>query len=153
MCWLNFVSFIYIYIYIYIYSRQFSPKKKRKITPVKYSSSFTNWHSHYNSSFFFFPFSSFKYSQHFAHILDIAMTSLTNDREKYHLTNQIVKKIPTCKREGIKRREKKMVQVYETTLYRLKSKRHWLQSFPIIFFINFFKLIMPQLVILLVFLN
>ena len=84
-------------IYIYNYSGQFSPKKKKKITPIKYSSSLTNWHSHYNSSFFF-PFSSFKYSQHFAHILDIAMTSLTNDRDKYHLTNQIVKKIPTYKR-------------------------------------------------------
>ena len=88
---------LYIYIYIYLLPSVFSKKKKKnyscQVLLIFYQLTFP-----LQLIFFFFPFSSFKYSQHFAHILDIAMTSLTNDREKYHLTNQIVKKIPTCKR-------------------------------------------------------
>ena len=84
-------------LYIYIYSRQFSPKKKKKLLPSS-TPHLLPTDIPITTHLFFFPFSSFKYSQHFAHILDIAMTSLTNDRDKYHLTNQIVKKIPTYKR-------------------------------------------------------
>ena len=90
------LCFLYIYIYIYIFTPVSFLQKKNyscQVLLIFYQLTFP-----LQLIFFFFPFSSFKYSQHFAHILDIAMTSLTNDREKYHLTNQIVKKIPTCKR-------------------------------------------------------
>ena len=89
---------LYIYIYIYKFTPVSFLQKKKKNYSCQVLLIFYQLTFPLQLIFFFFPFSSFKYSQHFAHILDIAMTFLTNDREKYHLTNQIVKKIPTCKR-------------------------------------------------------
>ena len=60
------------------------------------------------------------------------MTFPTNKEDKYRLTNQIVKRIPTYKSKDF-RDEKKKLCACETKLYRLKFKYNYMFKSTLLF--------------------